>query len=160
MDQRKHFAPIFSFLLILFIFTSNNIAKSETTKMGKHLVLVHGSCHGAWSWYKLVALIKSSGHKVTALDLAASGVDPRRPNELRSISDYFRPLTDFMMSLPAHERVVLVGHTLGGLAISQAMEKFPWKISVAVFVTALMPGPSPNISTLNREVINLIDRGL
>ena len=63
-----------------------------------------------------------------------------------------------MESLPADERVVLVGHSLGGLAISQAMEKFPEKVSVAVFVTASMPGP-----TLNQEYIlfffyrNLLD---
>ncbi|RVW61289.1 Methylesterase 10 [Vitis vinifera] len=56
-----------------------------------------------------------------------------------------------MESLPADERVVLVGHSLGGLAISQAMEKFPEKVSVAVFVTASMPGPTLNISTLNQE---------
>ena len=45
-----------------------------------------------------------------------------------------------MVALPSHERVILVSHSLGGMAISQAMEYFPSKISVAVFVTALMPG--------------------
>ncbi|MCD7462970.1 hypothetical protein HAX54_049694 [Datura stramonium] len=43
-----------------------------------------------------------------------------------------------------HEKVILVGHSLGGFAISKAMEIFPEKISVAVFVTALMPGPTLN----------------
>lgn len=119
----------------------------------KHFVLVHGSCLGAWSWYKLVALLRSSGHHVTALDLAASGVNPMQPNDLQSISDYFRPLRDFFAALPPHEKVILVGHSLGGLPISQAMEYFPTKISVAVFLTALMPGPALNISTLNQEVL-------
>ncbi|KAA8536157.1 hypothetical protein F0562_028635 [Nyssa sinensis] len=123
---------------------------------GKHFVLVHGSCHGAWSWYKLVALLRSSGHRVTALDLAASGIDRRQVKEIPSISDYFRPVRDFMASLPLHERerVILVGHSFGGLAISQAMETFPEKISVAVFVTALMPGPTLNISTLNQKALS------
>ena len=114
----------------------------------KHFVLIHGSCHGAWSWYKIAALLKSSGHKVTALDLAASGINPTQVGDLRSVSEYFQPLTDFMESLPVGERAVLVGHSMGGLAISQAMENFPEKISVAVFVTASMPGPTLNISTL------------
>ncbi|KAJ9135598.1 hypothetical protein P3X46_032764 [Hevea brasiliensis] len=120
----------------------------------KHFVLIHGSCHGAWSWYKIVALLKSSGHNVTAVDLAASGIDLQQVSNLRSISDYHRPLMELMASLPAHEKVILVGHSLGGLAISQAMERFPDKISVAVFVTALMPGPSLDISTLTNESLS------
>lgn len=61
-----------------------------------------------------------------------------------------------MAALPPDERVILVGHSLGGLAVSQAMERFPSKISVAVFVTALMPGPNLNISTLQQEVLNYL----
>ena len=57
-----------------------------------------------------------------------------------------------MEALPSHERVILVGHNFGGLAISQAMEYFPSKIYVAVFVTGLMARPTPNISTLNQMV--------
>ncbi|KAI3946020.1 hypothetical protein MKX01_024776 [Papaver californicum] len=43
------------------------------------------------------------------------------------------------ISAKPEEKVILVGHSLGGLVISKAMQTFPEKISVAVFVTALMP---------------------
>ncbi|OVA10518.1 hypothetical protein BVC80_8985g55 [Macleaya cordata] len=43
----------------------------------KHLVLVHGACHGAWCWYKLATLLRTAGHRVTALDLGASGDRPK-----------------------------------------------------------------------------------
>ena len=46
---------------------------------GKHFVLVHGLCHGAWSWYKVTTALESAGHRVTALDLAASGAPARGP---------------------------------------------------------------------------------
>ncbi|XP_048336715.1 methyl jasmonate esterase 1-like isoform X1 [Ziziphus jujuba] len=151
MDQRKQYLTPMFCLLIIFSCKPNRISSNPTTNSSKHFVLVHGSCHGAWSWYKLIALLKSSGHTITALDLAASGVDLNRANDLPSISDYFKPLRKFMAGLHLHERVILVAHSLGGLAISQAMEIFPHKISVAVFVTALMPGPALNISTLNQE---------
>ena len=58
-----------------------------------------------------------------------------------------------MVALPSHERVILVGHSFGGYAISQAMENFPSKIFVAVFATAVMPGPTLNYSTLNQMVL-------
>ncbi|RVW61294.1 Methylesterase 10 [Vitis vinifera] len=151
MEAGKKHMILVSFLIFLVSSVYPMASEGRQANPVKHFVLVHGSCHGAWSWYKIVALLKSSGHKVTALDLAASGINTKQVGDLRFISEYFQPLRDFMESLPADERVVLVGHSSGGLAISQAMEKFPEKVSVAVFVTASMPGPTLNISTLNQE---------
>ncbi|KAK8509025.1 hypothetical protein V6N13_130770 [Hibiscus sabdariffa] len=123
------------------------------------LLLIHGiigrsKALRAGSWYKLVPLLKSCGHNVTAIDLAGSGVDPQQLNTLGSISDYMEPLREFMAVLPHKQKVVLVGHSLGGLAISQAMERFPEKISVAVFVTATMPGPTLNVSVLLQKALS------
>ena len=119
----------------------------------RHFVLVHGAGHGAWSWYRVLTLLKSAGHKVTALDLAASGIHPKQAHELRSLSDYLEPLMEFMASLPAGERVILVGHSFGGVCNSVAMEKFPEKVSVAVYATALMPGPDFDFSAVYDEVL-------
>ena len=94
----------------------------------------------------------SSGHNVTALDLGASGVNPKQVLEIPHLSDYFSPLMEFMASLPVDEKVILVGHSLGGFAISKAMESFPEKISVAIFVTALMPGLILDAATVFNEV--------
>ncbi|EOX91304.1 Methyl esterase 10, putative [Theobroma cacao] len=117
----------------------------------QHFVLVHGACHGAWCWYKLVSLLKTAGHQVTALDLGASGVDPRRLEESTCISDYLQPLMDFLASLPEPGKVILVGHSYAGLCISLAMERFPNKISVAVFIAAYMPCLGSPPGTLIQE---------
>ncbi|XP_074267797.1 methylesterase 1-like isoform X2 [Silene latifolia] len=111
-----------------------NVSKKE-----KHFVLVHGLGHGAWCWYKLTTLLKEQGHKVTALDMAASGVNLEKIEEINTFEEYCKPLLDFMSSLPDFEKVVVVGHSLGGMNIALAMEYFPLKISAAVFLTALMP---------------------
>lgn len=118
----------------------------------RHFVLVHGACHGAWCWYKVSTLLKSGGHEVTALDMAASGIHPKQVQELNSITEYNEPLMEFLRSLPQEERVILVGHSLGGICISMAMQMFPHKIAVAVFVTATMPGPDLCYPTLVEEV--------
>ncbi|CAI8588805.1 unnamed protein product [Vicia faba] len=117
----------------------------------RHFVLVHGACHGAWCWYKVVALLKSSGHKVTALDMAASGIHPKQVHELDSITDYNEPLIEFLRSLPQDERVILVGHSSGGIDISMAMELFPKKIAVAVFVASIVPSPDLGFVTIRKE---------
>ncbi|CAL5369558.1 unnamed protein product [Camellia sinensis] len=122
-------------------------------KRESHFVLVHGSCHGAWCWYKVATLLRSGGHRVTVLDLAASGVHPKQVEEVRSMSDYLEPLMEFMVSLQVDDRVILVGHSMGGIGISVAMERFPDKISVAVFVAAFMPGPDLDFLTVFQEKI-------
>ncbi|CAI0553892.1 unnamed protein product [Linum tenue] len=105
-----------------------------------HFVLVHGACHGAWCWYKVVPLLTQAGYKVTALDLAASGIHPKQVTELGSVSDYLAPLMELMTSLTGEEeKVILVGHSMGGVGISAAMEKFAEKVAVAVFEAAMMP---------------------
>jgi polyneuridine-aldehyde esterase len=109
-------------------------------KRKQHFVLVHGSCHGAWCWYKVKPLLEAVGHRVTAVDLAASGIDTTRSiTDIPTCEQYSEPLTKLLTSLPNDEKVVLVGHSFGGLNLAIAMEKFPEKISVAVFLTAFMP---------------------
>jgi pimeloyl-ACP methyl ester carboxylesterase len=84
--------------------------------------------------------------------MAASGVHPKRVEELHAISDYFEPLMEFMTSLPPEERVILVGHSMGGLSNSVAMERFPEKISCAVFAACIMPGPDLSFTAAKEEV--------
>ncbi|KAL0450289.1 UNVERIFIED_CONTAM: Salicylic acid-binding protein 2 [Sesamum latifolium] len=108
-------------------------------KQQVHIILVHGACHGAWCWYKLKPLLEEAGHRVTALDLAASGVDKRSLHELRTFADYSQPLLELMASIPPEEKVVLVGHSLGGINLGLTMNMYPEKIKVAVFLAAFMP---------------------
>ncbi|XP_059456446.1 LOW QUALITY PROTEIN: methylesterase 3-like [Corylus avellana] len=111
----------------------------EASREQTHFVLVHGICHGAWCWHKLKPRLKSAGHRVTALDLAASGINMKAIQDVHTFHDYSEPLLDLFASLPPNQKVILVGHSLGGLNLAIAMEKYPEKVAVGVFVTALMP---------------------
>ncbi|KAH9623420.1 hypothetical protein KSS87_007821 [Heliosperma pusillum] len=71
--------------------------------------------------------------------MAASGINPKRIDELLTLRDYSEPLIQFLRSVPEGEKVIVVGHSLGGLNLSTAMEMFPEKIEIAVFLTAFMP---------------------
>ncbi|KAA8547241.1 hypothetical protein F0562_003895 [Nyssa sinensis] len=63
----------------------------------------------------------------------------RKLIEVRTLYDYTIPLIEIMESLPPNENVILVGHSLGGVNLALAMDKYPQKISVAVFLSAFMP---------------------
>ncbi|KAM3377108.1 hypothetical protein P3S68_009521 [Capsicum galapagoense] len=150
MEEREFLTSLV--VLILLLPYAN--ATLPRPKSKKHFLLVHRAWHGAWSWYKIVALMRSSGHNVTAIDLGASGINSKQVLDVQHLSDYFSPLIEFMASLPADEKVFLVGHDYGGFAIYKAMESFPEKISVAVFLTALMPGPTLGATTVYNEALS------
>ncbi|XVF07280.1 hypothetical protein REPUB_Repub06bG0124800 [Reevesia pubescens] len=112
---------------------------SDTSKRTKlEFVMVHGFGHGAWCWYKIRTLLEASDYKVTCLDLKASGTDPFDPNTIFTFEDYNKPLIDLLSNLPENEKVILVGHSAGGLSLTYAIHRFAKKIHMAIYVAANM----------------------
>ncbi|TVU34861.1 hypothetical protein EJB05_16715, partial [Eragrostis curvula] len=112
---------------------------APAAKACKRIVLVHGACLGGWSWFKVATPLRAAGYRVDTPDLAASGVDPRPLRDVPTFRDYTAPLLDLLAALPPGERVVLVGHSLGGVNVALAAEMFPDKVAAAVFLCAFMP---------------------
>ncbi|MBI1815305.1 MAG: alpha/beta fold hydrolase [Deltaproteobacteria bacterium] len=108
-------------------------------------VLVHGSWHGAWCWYKIVPRLEQAGHTVVALDLPSHGRDRTPPGDV-SMADYVEAIGRVLDA--ADEPVVLVGHSRGGLAITQAAEERPEKIRSLVYLAAFLIGDGETILPL------------
>ncbi|KAJ9187378.1 hypothetical protein P3X46_002839 [Hevea brasiliensis] len=104
----------------------------------KHLVLVHGGGFGAWCWYKIITLLVESGFRVDAVDLTGSGTHSSDTNSIKTLSQYIKPLTDIFNKLQEGEKVILVGHDIGGACISCMMELFPSQIAKSVFIAATL----------------------
>ncbi|KAH9314101.1 hypothetical protein KI387_022728, partial [Taxus chinensis] len=97
-------------------------------------------------------LLTQACHTVSSLDNASAGIDPRDADNITSLEEYNQPLTDFFTALPAEDKVILVGHSLGGYNLSYTMERFPHKIGAAVFVTAFMPLSGTTLSESMKEL--------
>ncbi|GLJ30044.1 hypothetical protein SUGI_0594100 [Cryptomeria japonica] len=118
-----------------------------------HFVLVHEGGHGAWCWYKTADLLQKSGHKASVFDLAGSGLHPTHPSKVSTFEEYLQPLLDVLQSIKHPDKVVLVGHGLGGMALAYASEIFSTKIAVAVYLAGLMlPG---GLQLLKQEINKL-----
>ncbi|KAG7648408.1 putative pheophorbidase [Arabidopsis thaliana] len=104
----------------------------------KKFVLVHGEGFGAWCWYKMVASLEESGLSPVTVDLTGCGFNMTDTNTVSTLEEYSKPLIDLLENLPEEEKVILVGHSTGGASISYALERFPEKISKAIFVCATM----------------------
>lgn len=98
-------------------------------------VLIHGAWHGGWCWDKVVPLLTMKGHTVEAPDLPGHGKDNTSIQEisLKAYTESVRNILDIQ-----HEPVILVGHSMGGIVISQVAEYRPEKIKTLVYVTAAL----------------------
>lgn len=103
-------------------------------------VLVHGASHGSWCWDKVVPLLEAQGHAAIAVDLPGNTYGefdiPHSEVTLDSYAQHVCKLLDQI-----DEPVVLVGHSLGGLTITQTAEYRPDKIKSLVYLTAVLIGP-------------------
>jgi pimeloyl-ACP methyl ester carboxylesterase len=94
-------------------------------------VLVHGGHHGAWCWDKLVPELEALGHGAVAIDLPGSG---ERMAETSDLASWRAALRDVI-----EDGAVLVGHSMGGFAISLAADEVPDKVGRLVYLAAAVP---------------------
>ncbi|MCZ6645531.1 MAG: alpha/beta fold hydrolase [SAR324 cluster bacterium] len=101
----------------------------------KTFVLVHGSWHGSWCWDKVVPLLRQGGHGVVAVDLPGRAGDPTPAREITLDS-----LAEKICHVIARQSrpVVLVGHSMGGIAVTQAAEMCAEKIETLVYVCGFL----------------------
>ena len=98
-------------------------------------VLVHGAWHGAWCWYKVASRLRRAGHTVIAPDLAGLGKD-KTPIAEVSLERWTEDICEIVDA--ASEPVILVGHSRGGIVISQVAERRPDKLAVLVYLAAFL----------------------
>lgn len=110
-------------------------------------MLIHGAWHGAWCWRRLVPLLESQGHRVLAPDLPSMGSDTTHAR-LVSLESWAR----FVSHLIAQqsEPVILVGHSRGGIVISQAAELVPECIRRLVYVSAFLLPSGKSLADMAR----------
>lgn len=104
--------------------------------MSDTYVLVHGAWQGGWIWEKVAPLLEEKGHTVHAVDLPGHGRDGRDPAG-QDLESYARDLAATLARMP--EPAILVGHSLGGMTISQAACYAPEKVKRLVYVCAFLP---------------------
>ncbi|HMF82203.1 MAG TPA: alpha/beta fold hydrolase [Acidimicrobiia bacterium] len=106
------------------------------------MVFVHGGAHGAWCWDPLLPYLD---REALAVDLPPKSVRSgagRLENlpELRTlaIDDFARSVLDDVTAA-GFERFVLVGHSMGGLTISEVARRVPDRVEHLVYVSCMVP---------------------
>ena len=110
-------------------------------------VLVHGAYGGAWCWEPVTPALEAAGHAVETLDLPAAGDDATPVEEVT-----LERCVDRVCAVLATraEPAVLVGHSMGGVVITQAAASCPDRVASLVFVCAFMPSDGQSLLDLTR----------
>jgi pimeloyl-ACP methyl ester carboxylesterase len=129
------------FLFLLFINDSSG---------QKTYLLVHGAWHGAWCWNKVVPEMQAKGQNVISIDLPGHGKDTTNADNI-TLNDYVQKVVSVAKELKGE--VILVGHSMGGVVISQAAEYLgTGKVSKLVYLDAFLPKNGESVSGLARLI--------
>jgi pimeloyl-ACP methyl ester carboxylesterase len=113
-------------------------------------VLVHGAFGGAWCWEAAVGPLEAAGHSVEAIDLPGSGDDPTPPEQV-TLDGYAARVCEV---LAKGEPAVLVGRSMGGVAVTEAALRCPDRITEVVELDA---DHAPMLSRTD-ELVAALDR--
>jgi pimeloyl-ACP methyl ester carboxylesterase len=109
-----------------------------------NFVLVHGAWHWGGCYQKLATELLLRGHNVAMPDLATHGFDPTPVGTVADMAQYTAPARKLIEA--SSEKVILVGHSMGGATCTYLGEQVPEKIKTLVYLTAFMVpnGKCPN----------------
>ena len=96
-------------------------------------LLIHGSCHGAWCWERVIPALEARGHSARAIDLPGHVHDDTPPQEAA-----LEACRDAILAAATPETVV-VGHSWGGYPISAAGKARPEALRGLISLCAYVP---------------------
>ena len=108
------------------------------------IVLVHGAFGGAWVWEPALPGLRAKGHEVEAIDLPGQGAD-RTPVAEVTLDSYARRICD---AVAQGSPAVLVGQSMGGIAVTQAAARCPQQVAGLVYVGAFAPEEGQSLTEL------------
>lgn len=103
--------------------------------MKQRIVLVHGAWMDASAWYKVKSQLENKGYEVITLDLPGHGADTTAYQNI-TLDSYVNAVKH---AIGDTKNVILVGHSMAGIVISQVAEQIPSQISKLVYVAAYLP---------------------
>lgn len=105
-------------------------------------VFVPGGWHSSACWQRIVPLLEAQGHRVLTPQLLGMGDDPT-PLAQVSLASWADQVASIVRE--QEKEVILVGHSRGGLIISEVAERVPEKIKLLVYLAAFLLPSGENL---------------
>lgn len=110
--------------------------KSSREQAPQTFVLVHGAWQAPFVWDSVKAQLSRAGQNVIVVQLPGHGADTTSPAVI-TMNSYRDQIVSAINAV--NGKVILVGHSLSGFAISAVEEEIPNKIDKLVFLACYIP---------------------
>lgn len=117
------------------------------------LLFVHGLGHGAWCWENWLDAAAEVGHPAYAVSLRGHGGSPGRLRTAR-LGQYVDDVVATAESLPRPP--VLVGHSMGGLVVQQALARYAAPAAVLVAPVPATPAVPSLVAIARRHPLDAL----
>jgi len=141
----KKIITILLFLASAAITFSSCSKDDDNVKPVKNYLLVHGAWQAPYVWDGVKSTLTNEGNNVTVVQLPGHGSDKTVPSTL-TLNSYRDIVNDALSKIDG--KVIVVGHSLGGMIISAVAEQNPSKIEKLVFVAAYLPASGQSLLDL------------
>lgn len=111
------------------------------------IVLVHGAWFDASGWDKVTPLLKAKGREVIAVNLPGHGTDTMSFATI-TLQSYVDAVKN---AIGDRKNVILVGHSMGGIVISQVAEEIPGQIKELIYLAAYLPKNGESLLSLAKQ---------
>jgi pimeloyl-ACP methyl ester carboxylesterase len=135
-----------AFLAAALVFTGfpSLFAQSKSNKKMETIVLVHGAWSDASAWDHTAPILRAQGYEVIAVNLPGHGKDNTSFAGI-TLASY----TDAVeKAIGARKNVILVGHSMAGLVISEVAEQMPDQITKLIYLAAFLPKNGESLLSL------------
>lgn len=111
-------------------------------------VLIHGAFEDSHIWDGVSAKLQADGYRVINVNLPGRPSAPMAPNMVSN--DVYR---DTVLKAIGSESkpVVLVGHSFGGIAVTNVAEAAPEKVKTVVYLAAFLPQDGESMLSLAKQ---------
>jgi pimeloyl-ACP methyl ester carboxylesterase len=139
----------FFYLTIITIFMAT---KGITQSSDKTFILIAGAGHGTWCWEKVTPHLEANGYNVIALNLSGSGNDTAKLKN-NTLNDDVKAAVDAANTVDG--KVILLGHSSGGIIISQAAELLGMqKVEKLIYLDAFLPQNGESVFSIAEKLSN------
>jgi pimeloyl-ACP methyl ester carboxylesterase len=111
-------------------------------------VLIHGACHTGACWDEVVPFLEEMGHKAYTPTIGGNG---EGENKYVTLEQAYQPIIDLIIEKDLTE-VVLLGHSLGGIAVQHVAQAVPDRIRRLVFMGTFLADDGKTIAEAMAEL--------
>lgn len=102
------------------------------------MLIVHGAWGGAWQFAKIEPLLRAKGFDVRRVTLTGLGERRHLVAPEIGLETHIQDVVN-VIEFERLERVILVGHSYGGMVITGVADRVPGRLAKLVYLDAMLP---------------------